>query len=75
MAFQQQVTDITIHMSKNDGLENYLKKKSHPGDSVSLAEVWELGSISGRLLDNLGGFTCIQHKAEHLEDAQMRFKH
>ena len=27
IAFQQQVADITIHMSKNDGLENYLKKK------------------------------------------------
>ena len=27
IAFQQQVPDITIHMRKNDGLENYLKKK------------------------------------------------
>ena len=26
IAFQQQVTNITIHMRKNDGLENYLEK-------------------------------------------------
>ena len=46
IAFQQQVTDITIHMRKNDGLENYLQfffvlffVFSHPGDSVSLVGV------------------------------------
>ena len=50
------MTVITIHMRKNDGLENYLKKKkiffffvfSHPGGSVSLPGVRELGCISGR---------------------------
>ena len=52
-------------MCKNDGLENYLKKKifffvfSHPGDSISLTGVWESGSISGRLPDDPGGFTCM----------------
>ena len=64
------MTDITIHMHKSDGLENYLKKKkkkntfliflfSHPGDSVSLPGVRESGSISGRLPDDPGGFTCM----------------
>ena len=33
---------------------------SHPGGSVSLAGVRESGSISGRLPDDLGGFTCMQ---------------
>ena len=32
---------------------------SHPGGSVSLPGVWESGCISGRLLDDLGGFTCM----------------
>ena len=31
----------------------------HPGCSVSLLGVWESGCISGRLPDDLGGFTCI----------------
>ena len=54
------MTDITKHMHKNDGLENYLQKKiSHPGDSDSLPGVQESGSISGRLLDDPGGFTCM----------------
>ena len=63
------MTDITIHMRKNDGLENCKKKKkknvffsfgfSHPGGSVSLTGVQELGSISGRLPDDPGGFTCM----------------
>ena len=56
---------ITIHMRKNDGLEK--KKKnfffffvfSHPGGSVSLPGVRELGCISGRLPDDPGGFTCM----------------
>ena len=59
---------ITIHMRKNDGLEKKKKKKcfffffvfSHPGGSVSLPGVRELGRISGRLPDNPGGFTCLQ---------------
>ena len=68
IAFQQQVADITIHMSKNDGLENYKKKKfffffffgfSHPGGSASLVGVRESGCISGRLPDDPGGFTCM----------------
>ena len=50
------MTDITIHMRNNDGLENYLKKKkknfSHPGESVLFARVRESGSISGRLPDD-----------------------
>ena len=55
---------ITIHMRKNDGLEKKKKKKnffvfSHPGGSVSLPGVWELGRISGRLPDDQGGFTCM----------------
>ena len=29
MAFQHQVTIITTHMRKNDGLEYYLKKKNN----------------------------------------------
>ena len=65
------MTVITIHMGKNDGLENYKKKKkkkkkknffffvfSHPGGSVSLSGVRESGCISGRLPDDPGGFTC-----------------
>ena len=32
---------------------------SHPGGSVSLLGVRELGCISGRLLDDPGGFTCM----------------
>ena len=60
---------ITIHMRKNDGLEKKKKKKkiffffvfSHPGGSVSLPGVRELGCISGRLPDDPGGFTCM-HK-------------
>ena len=63
IASQQQVTDITIHMRKNDGLENLKKKKniffllfSHPGGSVSR----ESGSISGRLPDDPGGFACMK---------------
>ena len=48
---------ITIHMRKNDGLEK--KKISHPGGSVSLPGVRELGRISGRLPDDPGGFTCM----------------
>ena len=66
IAFQQQVADITIHISKNDGLENDLKKKKkkkdffffflHPGGSASLMGVRESGCISGRLPDDLGGF-------------------
>ena len=56
---------ITIHMRKNDGLE---KKKyfffffvfSHLGGSVSLPGVRESGCISGRLLDDPGGFTCMR---------------
>ena len=54
------MTDITIHMCKNDGLENKKKKKivfSHSGGSVSLTGVRESGSISGRLPDDPGGFT------------------
>ena len=55
--------DITIHVRKNDGLENYLKKNifvfSHPGDAVSISGVREPGSISGRLPDDPGGFTCM----------------
>ena len=41
---------ITIHMLKNDGLENFLIffVFSHPGGSVSLPGVWESGCISGR---------------------------
>ena len=68
IAFQQQVTYITMH--KNDGLENYLQKQkknyffylyfSHSGDSVSLAGVCESGSISGRLMDGPVGFTFMQ---------------
>ena len=62
------VTDITIHMHKNDGLENYLKKIfffSHPGDYVSVPGVRELGTISGRLLDDPGVFTCMKGFWEH----------
>ena len=64
IAFQPQVTDIIIHMRKNDGLEN--KKKnvffvfSHLGGSVLLTGVRESGSISGRLPDNQGGCTCMK---------------
>ena len=52
---------ITIHMRKNDGLEKKKKKIvfSHPGGSVSLPGVRELGCISGRLPDDPGGFTCM----------------
>ena len=63
----QQVTDITIHMHKNDGLENYKKKTiffffvfSYPGGPVSLMGVRESGSNSGSLPDNPGGFTCMK---------------
>ena len=61
IAFKQQVMDITIHMRKNDGLENYLPKKktfyfSHPGDS----HLRETDSIPGRLPDEPGGFTCMR---------------
>ena len=38
------------------------KKKLHPGDSVSLVGVLESGFISGRLPDDLGGFTCISER-------------
>ena len=59
---------ITIHIRKNDGLEKKKKKNfffffffvfSHPGGSVSLPGVRELGCISGRLPDDPGGFTCM----------------
>ena len=50
---------ITIHMRKNDGLEKKKKIFSHPGGSVSLPGVRELGCISGRLPDDPGGFTCM----------------
>ena len=58
---------ITIHMRKNDGLEKKKKKFffffflvfSHPGGSISLPGVRELGCISGRLPDDPGGFTCM----------------
>ena len=58
---------ITICMRKNDGLEKKNKKIyfffffvfSHPGGSVSLPGVRELGCISGRLPDDSGGFTCM----------------
>ena len=60
------MTVITIHMRKNDGLEKKKKKKfffffvfSHPGGSVSLPGVRELGCISGRFPDDPGGFTCM----------------
>ena len=61
------MTDITIHVRKNDGLENYLNffffffffVFSHPGDSISLTEVRESGSIPGRLPNDPGGFTCM----------------
>ena len=61
IAFQQQVTVITIHMCKNDGLENFFFffVFSHPGDSVSLPGVRESGCISRRLPDDPGGFTCM----------------
>ena len=62
------MTDITIHMRKNDGLENLKKKKkkffffvfSHPEGSVSLTGVRESGSISGRFPDDPGGLTCME---------------
>ena len=56
---------ITIHMRKNDGLG---KKNSfsHLGGSVSLPGVRELGCISGRLPDDLGGFTCMSCKRKFL---------
>ena len=68
------MTDITIHMRKNDGLENLKKKKkifffffffvfSHPGGSNLLTGVRESGSISGRLPDDPGGFTCMSRAA------------
>ena len=53
---------ITIHMRKNYGLEKKKKKFfvfSHPGGSVSLPGVRELGRIYGRLPDDPGGFTCM----------------
>ena len=62
------MTVITIHMRKNDGLENYSKKIfffffflvfSHAGGSVSLPGVRESGCISRRLPDDPGGFTCM----------------
>ena len=67
------MTVITIHMRKNDGLENYLKKKkkSHPGGSVQLPGVRELDCISGRLLDDLGGFTCMV--LDHFSDIKSYF--
>ena len=46
-------------MSKKDGLENNLCI-FNPGDSVSLTGGQELGFIFGRLLDDPGGFTCMQ---------------
>ena len=49
------MTDITIHMCKNDGLENYLEKKIRE----ILSHSWESGFISGRLPDDPGGFTCM----------------
>ena len=60
------MTDITIHMRKNDGLENlfiifFFFVFSHPGGSVSLTGVRESGSISGRLPDDPGGFTCMTY--------------
>ena len=73
IAFQQQVADITIHMSKNDGLENYLKKKEKRKKKFFLyfhiLEVLphsrESGCISGRLPDDPGGFTCmVEEKRE-----------
>ena len=71
------MTDITIHVRKNDGLENYLKKHffffffvfSHPENSVSLSGVQESGSISGRLPDDPGGFTCM-HEGLDVGDYQ-----
>ena len=58
---------ITIHLHKNDGLEEKKKKIffvfSHPGGSVSLPGVRELGRISGRLPDDPGGFTCMHYFA------------
>ena len=62
------MTIITIHVRKNDGLE---KKKSfffvfsHPGGSVSLPGGRESGRISGRLPDDLGGFTCMPSEILH----------
>ena len=58
------MTVITIHMLKNDGLENYLNfffffVFSHPGGSVSIPGVQESGCISGRLPDDPGAFTCM----------------
>ena len=56
------MTIITIHMHKNDGLEKkffFFFLFSHPGGSVSLPGVRESGHISGRLPDDLGGFTCM----------------
>ena len=57
IAFQQQVTDITIRLRKNDGLENYLLKKkihireilSHSRESRSRASFPEAPEWSGRV--------------------------
>ena len=55
------MTNITLHMRKNDGLENYLHffVFSHPGDSVSLVGLRESAYNSERLPDDPGGFICM----------------
>ena len=58
------MTVITIHMRKNDGLENYLKFfflfcNFTSGRFCLTPGVRESGCISGRLPDDLGGFTCM----------------
>ena len=62
IAFQQQVTVITIHVRKNDGPEkkNFFFVFSHPGGSVSLPGVQEVGCISGstRMIRE-GSHVCI----------------
>ena len=53
----------------------YKKKKKNPGDSVSLMGARESGSISGRLPDDPGGFTCMRTSFEMVVESSTKHKH